>query len=213
MEVKGIIFDLDGVIVSTDRMHYQAWKVIADQLGIPFDETENDRLRGVSRMQSLEIILEKYPKNDELTDQDKSRMAEEKNGYYVELLRTMSRSDVAEEVIDTLRYLREKGYLLAIGSSSKNAGIILDQTGIRDLFDAVSDGNNISKSKPNPEVFIKAAQYLDLPLEKCAVVEDAEAGILAAKAGGMVAIGIGAAFGCEKADCYIKAFKELKTLF
>ena len=209
---RGIIFDLDGVIVSTDKLHYQAWKKIADKMGIEFNEKINERLRGVSRMESLEIILEKY-EGVPLSVEQKQALAEEKNGYYVDLLKTMDRCDVSEEVADTLKKLRRKGYLLAVGSSSKNAKIILRQTRIEDLFDAVSDGTNITRSKPDPEVFQKAAEYISIPPEQCAVVEDARAGIDAAKAAGMMAVGIGTAAEYDKCDRKIKSFCELDEIF
>ena len=211
-EKKGIIFDLDGVIVSTDKFHYQAWKKIADKMGIEFNEKINERLRGVSRMESLEIILEKY-EGAPLSAEQKQALAEEKNGYYVELLKTMDRCDVSEEVVNTLKSLRRKGYFLAVGSSSKNAKIILRQTRIEDLFDAVSDGNNITRSKPDPEVFLKAAEYIELLPKQCAVVEDARAGIDAAKAAGMMAVGIGTATEYDKCDRKIKSFGELDQIF
>ncbi len=212
MKIKGIIFDLDGVLVFTDKFHYQAWKAIADDRGIYFDEKINNRLRGVSRMDSLDIILEKY-EGEPLTLEEKERMAEKKNQIYRELLKTMVPSDVSEEVRNTLDRLHEMGMKLAIGSSSKNAKFILEKVQLLESFDAVSDGTNISKSKPDPEVFVKAAEYLGLKPEDCAVVEDAEAGIDAAKAGGMYAIGIGEAAKYEKTDCRIGKFSELLKCF
>ena len=140
--IKGFIFDLDGVIVFTDKLHYQAWKRMADRLGIAFDETVNNRLRGVSREESLDIILENAH-GPALGAEEKRRLAEEKNTYYRELLEELTPDAVEENVKDTLVKLRQRGFKLAIGSSSKNAGLILERTGIAGLFDAVSDGNNI----------------------------------------------------------------------
>ena len=182
VKIKGLIFDLDGVLVFTDKFHYQAWKTMADELGVYFDETINHRLRGVSRMDSLEIILERYEGPD-LSLREKEKLAEKKNEIYRTLLESMTPDDVTKEVRDTLTKLREKGYKLAIGSSSKNAKFILEKVELKDAFDAISDGNNITKSKPDPEVFLKAAEYLGLPPKACMVVEDAEAGIEAAKKG------------------------------
>ncbi len=210
--MKGIIFDLDGVIISTDKLHYKAWKKIADKLNIAFDETINNRLRGVSRMDSLEIILEGY-QGPALNKEEKEALADEKNACYVELLGTLHPDQMDPEVTDTLRYLREKGLKLAIGSSSKNTKYILHQLEIENLFDAVSDGTNISKSKPDPEVFIKAAAFLELPEEECIVVEDAVAGIDAARSGHMRSVGIGDAYFYNQADYHIKTFSELKNLF
>ena len=172
---KGIIFDLDGVICFTDQYHYQAWKKLADERSIPFDEEINKRLRGVSRMDSLEIILEKADRT--YTDEEKEQMAEEKNDTYRELLGQMSPADLSDEVRDTLRELRNRGYKLAIGSSSKNTKTILARIGLGDFFDAISDGTNITRSKPDPEVFVKAAEFIGEEPKDCLVVEDADAGI------------------------------------
>ena len=208
VKIKGLIFDLDGVLVFTDKFHYQAWKTMADELGVYFDETINHRLRGVSRMDSLEIILERYEGPD-LSLREKEKLAEKKNEIYRTLLESMTPDDVTKEVRDTLKKLREKGYKLAIGSSSKNAKFILEKVELKDAFDAISDGNNITKSKPDPEVFLKAAEYLGLPPKACMVVEDAEAGIEAAKKGGMYAAGIGEAAKSINADESLKTFSEL----
>ena len=208
VKIKGLIFDLDGVLVFTDKFHYQAWKTMADELGVYFDETINHRLRGVSRMDSLEIILERYEGPD-LSLREKEKLAEKKNEIYRTLLESMTPDDVTKEVRDTLTKLREKGYKLAIGSSSKNAKFILEKVELKDAFDAISDGNNITKSKPDPEVFLKAAEYLGLPPKACMVVEDAEAGIEAAKKGGMYAAGIGEAAKSINADESLKTFSEL----
>ncbi len=208
VKIKGLIFDLDGVLVFTDKFHYQAWKTMADELGVYFDETINHRLRGVSRMDSLEIILERYEGPD-LSLREKEKLAEKKNEIYRTLLESMTPDDVTKEVRDTLTKLREKGYKLAIGSSSKNAKFILEKVELKDAFDTISDGNNITKSKPDPEVFLKAAEYLGLPPKACMVVEDAEAGIEAAKKGGMYAAGIGEAAKSINADESLKTFSEL----
>lgn len=209
--MKAFIFDLDGVIVFTDKFHYKAWKQMADEMGIYFDETINNRLRGVSRMASLEIILEKY-EGEPLSQERKIELAEKKNDIYREYLSTMTPDDVSEEVKKTLVELRLKGYKLAIGSSSKNAKYILERVGITDMFDAVSDGTNITNSKPDPEVFVKAAEFLGEDPSECYVVEDAYAGIDAAKAGGMRAVGIGDAAGYDKVDFSIRSFGELLNL-
>ncbi len=206
--IKGLIFDLDGVIVFTDKFHFQAWKALADRLGIYFDEKINHRLRGVSRMESLEIILERY-EGKPFTTEEKEALAEEKNKTYRKLLDTMTPADVSDEVRDTLAELRRRGYRLAIGSSSKNAKYILEKVKLTDAFDAISDGTNITRSKPDPEVFLKGAEFLGLKPEVCMVVEDAEAGIQAAKAGGMYAAGIGEASKSAQADVVLQTFSEL----
>lgn len=182
MKYKAIIFDLDGVICHTDQYHFQAWKQLADRLGIPFNEQDNDRLRGVSRMESLNIILEKSPRD--YSAQEKLAFAEEKNEYYKKLLIQMTPSDLPEGVLETLQELRSSGLLLGIGSSSKNTKLILSRLGLADFFDAVADGTEISHSKPDPEVFLLAAEKLGVSPAKSLVVEDADAGIEAAKAGG-----------------------------
>ena len=210
--ISGLIFDLDGVLVFTDKYHYLAWKQIADEMGIPFDETINDKLRGVSRMQSLEIILENYS-GEPLTDEQKSDIAERKNAIYRSYLQTMTPDDVSEEVRNTLEMLKKKGYKLAVGSSSKNAGFILEQVALRDAFDAVSDGNMITRSKPDPEVFIKAAHLIGCDPEQSAVVEDAEAGIDAAKDGGMMAVAIGNATAYDRSDICLDTISDLLLYF
>lgn len=209
--MKAFIFDLDGVIVFTDQFHYQAWKKMADRMGIYFDETINNRLRGVSRAESLEIILEKY-EGEPLSAEQKAVLMEEKNHTYRELLATMTPTDVSKEVRETLKKLHEKGYALAIGSSSKNAKFILEKVALLDAFDAISDGNNITHSKPDPEVFVKAGEFLGMEPSECVVVEDAYAGIDAAKAAGMEAVGIGDASGYDKADYKIRKFDELQRI-
>lgn len=207
---KGIIFDLDGVICFTDKYHYQAWKRLADNEGIYFDEEINNRLRGVSRMDSLEIILERSDR--EYTIAEKEQMAAAKNEEYVKLLAGMTTADLSDEVRNTLNTLRGKGYLLAIGSSSKNAKAILQRLGLGNFFDAVSDGTNISKSKPDPEVFLKAAEFLQLKPEECLVVEDAEAGIDAAVNGGFDSAGLGDAASYEKTVYPMNSFSVLNRL-
>ena len=205
-----IIFDLDGVICHTDKYHYLAWKQVADELNIYFDETINNRLRGVSRMESFEIILERY--DGVMSEQDKITYAARKNEVYKELLKNMSPTDLSDEVKTTLDALRSQGHKLAIGSSSKNAGFILNQLGLGDYFDAVSDGNNITNSKPDPEVFVKAAQFVGEKPEDCLVVEDAEAGLQAAIAGGMECAAIGEAASCGLATWNLNTFSDLKKV-
>lgn len=208
MKYKAVIFDLDGVICHTDRYHYLAWKQLADKIGVYFDETINNRLRGVSRMASLEIILEGW-KGTKFTEEEKTELAEEKNGRYKELLKEMTPNDLPAEVKATLEQLRTSGILLSIGSSSKNARFILERIGLSGFFDAISDGNNITKSKPDPEVFLMAAEYLNVEPESCLVVEDAKAGIDAARAAGMDSAAIGDAYGYPMAEYSLKGFIDL----
>lgn len=208
--IHAIIFDLDGVICFTDKYHYQAWKELADREGIYFDEKINDRLRGVSRMQSLDIILERASR--EYTEEEKESMAAMKNESYVKLLENMSTKDLSDEVKNTLDELRHRGYKLAIGSSSKNTKKILKQIGLVDYFDAISDGTNITKSKPDPEVFLKAADMVEEKPQNCLVVEDAAAGIDAACAGGFLSAGIGDAAAHEGITYPIRTFGELLSI-
>lgn len=204
---KGIIFDLDGVLLSTDEMHYLAWKSLADDLGVPFDRTDNHRQRGVSRMESLEVVLEKSSRS--FTWEEKLALAERKNDRYRALLQTLTPDIVAPEVRQTLARLKEMGILLAVGSSSKNAKFILEKTDMTHFFDAISDGTNITRSKPDPQVFLMAAQFIGLKPEDCAVVEDAVAGIDAARAGGFTGIGIGDAAAYEKTEIRITKLSDL----
>ena len=187
--IKGVIFDLDGVIVSTDELHYKSWKRMADKEGIYFDETINHRLRGISRMASLEIILEKSSKN--YTDQEKIDLAKYKNDYYVILLGDLSKKDILPNIMNVLEALKVMNIKVAIGSSSRNAKRILRNIGLFDDFEAISDGTNISRSKPDPEVFLKAAEMLNILPSESAVIEDALSGIEAAKNAGMLAFATG----------------------
>ena len=205
--IKGIIFDLDGVIISTDHFHYKAWKAIADEEGIYFDEEINNRLRGVSRMASLEIILEKAKKA--YTQEEKEALAEKKNEIYRNSLSALSPKDLDKDVKAAIKKLYEDGYHLAIGSSSKNTKTILERLDITNAFDAIIDGSMISKSKPDPEVFLKAQEALGLKVEECLVVEDAKAGIDAAKAGGFLGVAIGDAASYEKSDYPIEKLTDL----
>lgn len=198
MKTEAVIFDLDGVIVSTDECHYQAWKRLADEEGIPFDRSANQRLRGVSRMESLEIVLERAART--YTDVEKTVLAERKNEYYRKLLYRLTSADILPGAVSLLRELKKRGIRVAIGSSSRNAPFILEKIGLGGFFDAVADGNGITKSKPDPEVFLLAAKLLCVRPEHCAVVEDSVAGILAAKAAGMKAVGVGYAKSCAQAD-------------
>ena len=208
--VKGVIFDLDGVLLFTDKYHYLAWKALADKLNIPFDEKVNNRLRGVSRMDSLNIILSYSDQT--FSEAEKEVMAEEKNELYREYLQKMTPLDVSDDTRAVLEKLRECGLKLAIGSSSKNTPLILEKADMAKYFHAVSDGNNITRSKPDPEVFLKAAEYLNLQPCECIVVEDAEAGIDAGNAGGFVTVGIGCAEQYKKTKHPIKSLAELLKL-
>lgn len=203
----GIIFDLDGVICSTDELHYKAWKKIAELLDLRFDKLMNNKLRGIGREESLKIILEE---NNIIADDLKIKeLAQRKNDIYIQLLDGYSSKNLSKEVADTLIQIKKDGYKIAIGSSSKNAKFILTQLGILDWFDAISDGSNITETKPNPEVFIKAAEHLGLTVEKCLVIEDADVGVEAAIAGGFDCAGIGVASGNKKVTYKLTTFRDL----
>jgi beta-phosphoglucomutase len=205
--IKAVIFDLDGVIVSTDHYHYRAWKALADQETIYFDEEINNRLRGVSRMESLEIILERA--NKSYTEDEKVALATHKNNIYVELLDQLSAADILPHAVELIDALKLKGIKIAIGSSSKNAKKILKQVGLYDTFDAIADGTDVTRSKPHPDVFLVAAEKLQIDKTNCAVVEDAEAGIVAAKNAEMLAIAIGAATLSDLADAKVEDLLEI----
>lgn len=207
MKYRGIIFDLDGVICFTDKYHYQAWKEMADGIGVYFDEQINNRLRGVSRMASLDIILERSER--QYTQEEKEALAARKNELYQKLLHQMTPDGLSKEVKDTMDALRAGGAKLSIGSSSKNTKLILKQIGLDGYFDAVSDGTNITRSKPDPEVFLKAAEYLHMQPSECLVVEDAAAGVEAAAAGGFDSAGLLEAAAHPKATYRLKTFGDL----
>ncbi len=211
MKYKAVIFDLDGVICSTDEYHYQAWKKMADSMGIYFDRTINNRLRGVSRMESLEIILEQYH-GPALSEEKKVELATQKNDFYRESLHQLSPADLSSEVKDTLDALRAEGLKLAIGSSSKNTRFILGQLGLGSYFDVVSDGNNITHSKPDPEVFLKAAEMLGFAPSDCLVVEDAVSGAQAGHAGGFEVACVGDASQAGAGDYNMSSFCEIKQI-
>ena len=205
-----VIFDLDGVICYTDEYHYRAWKAIADSIHVPFDRVVNNRLRGVSRMASLDIILERSECS--FSQAEKDALADQKNELYKTLLAEMSPNDLPKDVRETLDELRNRGYLLAIGSSSKNTPFILQQIGLNGFFDAISDGNNITHSKPDPEVFLKAAQMLNTAPDRCLVVEDAVSGANAAHAGGMKAACVGDASKEGAGDWNLSSVKDLLNI-
>ena len=211
--IKGLIFDLDGVLLSTDRFHFLAWKMLADRMGISFTEKDNERLRGVSRMESLEIVLSLSAVPVSLSDEEKLALATEKNEVYREYLKRLTPVDVSDEVREALAALRAKGYRLAVGSSSKNTRFILSQTELTDAFDAIADGNDIKNSKPDPEVFLKAADLIGIAPADCAVIEDAEAGLEAANRGGMLSIAYASAIDCPLGKVKLHKFSDLTKMF
>ncbi|MFV0520652.1 MAG: beta-phosphoglucomutase [Lachnospirales bacterium] len=188
MKYKAYIFDLDGVICHTDKYHYIAWKNLADRLVLPFDEEKNNLLRGVSRMESLDILLDST--KDNYSQSEKVELASEKNETYVKLLDNMSKKDLSPEVKETLLKLKDMNVKIGIGSSSKNAKFILSKLDIIDWFDTIVDGNDIKNSKPDPEVYLLAANKLGESPENCLVIEDAVAGVTSGINGGFDVAGI-----------------------
>ncbi len=195
--LKGVIFDLDGVIVSTDEYHYRAWKELARFLNLPFSREDNSRQRGVSRMESLEVILEKSDYS--YSYEDKEWLASRKNSIYRSLLEELGPEEILPGALEFAEAAREKGLKIAIGSSSRNTPFILRKIGLENFFDAVADGNDITRSKPDPEVFLIAAERLEIEPGQCIVIEDADAGIDAALSAGMQTLAVGAAHRNTKA--------------
>jgi beta-phosphoglucomutase len=207
--IKGCIFDLDGVVVDTAKYHYLAWKRLANELGFEFTEKDNERLKGVSRMKSLEILLEIG--NLSFDEETKLKLAEKKNNWYVEYISKMDESEILPGVKEFLSQLKENGYKIALGSVSKNAMIILENTNLKQYFDAIIDGNKVTKAKPDPEVFLKGAEELNLKPEECIVFEDAIAGIEAARRANMKVIGVGSKEILKDADMVIEGFKNVSV--
>ncbi|MEK3837036.1 beta-phosphoglucomutase [Paenibacillus sp. FSL R7-0128] len=205
--MKGAIFDLDGVIVDTAKYHYLSWRSLAGELGFPFTEQDNERLKGVSRMRSLDILLEIG--GLEYSEAEKLAMAEKKNRLYVEYISGLDESELLPGVRAYLNALRARGVAIALGSASKNAEFILEKLNIAELFDVVIDGNKVARAKPDPEVFQSACRELGLEPQDCVVFEDAEAGVAAGKAAGMQVVGIGKAEVLEAADLVISGLHEL----
>jgi beta-phosphoglucomutase len=205
--VQGAIFDLDGVLVDTAKYHYLAWRRLARELGFDFSEQDNERLKGVSRMRSLEILLETG--NYTMNDREKAEAAARKNGWYVDYLHSLDESALLPGSREFLERLKTGGVKTALGSASKNAPLILERLGIAGFFNAVIDGNAVSKAKPDPEVFLKGAEALGLPPSRCVVFEDALAGIEAARAGGMRVIAVGKPDMLPGADRYVSSLKDM----
>lgn len=209
--IKAIIFDLDGVVVDTAIFHYQAWKRLANEMGFDLTPEQNEQLKGISRLESLDILLNIGGITID-SDQEKQKLATKKNEWYRENILKMKPSDILPGVRHFIVDLKNTNYKIAIGSSSKNAGTILERIGLDSFFDAVVDGTKISKSKPDPEVFLKAAEELNIAPEYCLVFEDAAAGIEAAKKAGMLAIGVGDYTNLSNADKVIPDFSNINVM-
>jgi len=209
IDIKAALFDLDGVIVDTAKYHYLAWKRLADELGFNFTKEDNEKLKGVSRRGSLERLLEigKMSFNEETME----KLAEKKSTWYVEYISKMDESEILPGAKEFILRLRNEGVKTALGSASKNTPLILEKLGIRDLFDVVVDGNMVSKTKPDPEVFLKCAELLNVKPENCIVYEDAEAGVIAAKTAGMKCVGIGKKDVLALADAVVEGLHEIRN--
>lgn len=205
--IKACIFDLDGVIVDTAKYHYLAWKEIAEELGFCFTKEDNENLKGVSRMDSLNILLKIG--GISLDEARKLELAQKKNKYYLNYISKMNGNELLPGVLNFIKQIREKGLKIALGSVSKNSMTILNNLKIASYFDIIIDGNKITHAKPNPEVFLKGSEELDLLPSACVVFEDSKAGILAAKNAGMYSIGIGSKSILEEADIVIQSFNDM----
>ncbi|AEH51604.1 beta-phosphoglucomutase [Pseudothermotoga thermarum] len=205
--VKACIFDLDGVIVNTARYHYLAWKRLANELGFELLEKDNELLKGVGRMEALEIILKIG--NIQIYDPKfKEQLAEKKNMYYLEYINQMTKEEILPGVLKFLQLLIDHNIKIAIGSVSKNTRTILKKVGLESYFDVVVDGYKISKAKPDPEVFLKASLELNVPPNECCVFEDAIVGVIAAKSAGMKCVGVGDPRILKDADKVIQSFEN-----
>jgi beta-phosphoglucomutase len=208
--IRGCIFDLDGVVVDTAKYHYLAWKRLAKEMGFDFTEQDNERLKGVSRMRSLDILLEIGGMT--MGQEEKEAMATKKNEWYREYILKMEPGEILPGVQDFFSELKKEGMKIALGSASKNAVTILEQIGLKDTFDAIVDGTKVEKAKPDPEVFLKGAHEIGLMPEECVVFEDAEAGVEAAKSGKMKCVGVGDPEILGKADIVIPGFRNFHLI-
>jgi beta-phosphoglucomutase len=206
MELKLAIFDLDGVIVDTAKYHYLAWKRLGDEIGIAFTQKDNERLKGVSRMRSLDILLEIGEQKRD--PEEKAQLAAKKNTWYVEYISQMDSSEILPGVLPFLAELRTAGIATALGSASKNARLILERVALLDYFDTIVDGNVVSKAKPDPEVFCRCASLLNIAPQKAVVFEDAQAGIEAARHADMLAVGVGDPSVLSEAHYVISGFES-----
>jgi beta-phosphoglucomutase len=208
MKIKGLLFDLDGVLVTTEHNHFVAWKKTADELGVPFTEKENERLKGISRIDSLKLIMEMG--NVFVSENEFEALLTSKNEFYLESIQQLNQTDLLPGVLDLLEKAKGMGIKLGVGSSSKNANFILNLLGISSHFDVVIDGNGVEFPKPHPEVFLNGAKALGLEPNECLVFEDAASGIKAAKDGGFTAIGVGNTEIASVADVYFNDLTEFR---
>ena len=206
---EAIIFDLDGVITDTAEYHYLAWKQLGEDLGIPFDREFNETLKGVSRMDSLERILELGGRQNDFSLEEKEVLATKKNDHYVTLIQDVSPKDILPGIEQFLKHLRSEGYKIAMASASKNAFAVTNSLGLNDYFDHIVDAAKVVNSKPDPEVFLKAAIAVGVDPEKCIGVEDAAAGVTAINDAGMYSIAIGTDEGLNHAKIILASTDEL----
>lgn len=206
---EALIFDLDGVLVDTAKFHYEAWKALADRLGMKFDYSINERLKGVSRMKSLEIILEVNGASERYSEEEKNALCTEKNDLYVKFIKTLTPNDVLPGILSFINKARGAGLKCAVASVSKNAPAVLEALQIRNLFDYVADAAKVKKSKPDPEIFQVCAEALGVLPENCIGIEDAQAGVEAIKSAGMTAVGINVAVTSVRPDIELKSTSEL----
>ncbi|TFF34969.1 beta-phosphoglucomutase [Mucilaginibacter psychrotolerans] len=206
--IKACIFDLDGVIVDTAVYHYKAWKRLANEMGFDFTEHQNEQLKGVSRMASLDLVLG-WGNVTDATDAEKEEMATRKNTWYTEMINLMTPDEILSGAQEFVESCRNAGIKTAIGSASKNTPIILAKLQLTPLFDAIVDGNSVSKAKPDPEVFLKGAEALGVSPADCVVFEDAVAGVEAAKNAGMKAVGIGSPKLLSEADVVVNGLDKV----
>lgn len=209
--MKAVIFDLDGVVVDTAKYHFMAWKKLASELGFEFDIVHNEKLKGVSRMDSLNIVLN-VGNITGLSDSEKLELADRKNNYYLDMISNIDSSEILPYIPQFLNQLKDKGYKIALGSASKSGKRILNQLKLSDKFDIIVDGNLVQTPKPNPEIFMKAAELLNVPCDKCIVVEDSQAGIEAAVCGHMKSIGIGKQEILNHANIVVDSTDKLKYI-
>lgn len=207
--IEGAIFDLDGVIVDTAKYHYSAWKKLANMLGFEFTEKDNEKLKGVSRKESLEILLKIGGKENEFSEVQKEELMDIKNSWYLEYIDKLTEEDLLPGAKELILTLKEQGIKTGLATASKNAMLILERLNIKDLFDAIVDGTQISRAKPDPEIFLKCAQKLKIDPQKCIVFEDAAAGIKAAKLAGMFAVGVGAFEILSEADIVVSSLEQM----
>lgn len=186
-KIKAVIFDLDGVITDTAEYHFYSWKKLSEEEGIEFTRKDNEQFRGVSRRKCLDILL----KGRDVSEEEKKEMAARKNVYYREYLKDLDKEDLLPGVEEMLNFLQSNGYKIAVASSSKNTDTVLENLGIKDIFDTVSDGYSVKKSKPAPDIFLHTAKNLKVSPEVCLVIEDAESGIKGAQRAGMKTVGVG----------------------